>query len=651
MATSGIVKSGYARESCLYVSWQISQTDTANNRSLISWEAGIIIGGSNDWYSNAVKINSIYIDGGDSLGSGTYSNLTDNGTYKKLSGQKWVAHNVDGSKNLTVTINGWFYANGNKSGSSTFALPDIPRQATLITAPNFDDTQNPTITYSNPAGTAVTSLQACISLTGADDDIPYRDVSKTGSSYTFVLTDAERNTLLNAVQGRPSISVRFILKTVIGDAVLESPLDRTFTVDNANPIITASVIDVNDATVALTGDCGKLIKFYSNALATMSAEGQKGASIAEDLYIIRNGDNTGYGTTHIFNNVENNVFTFSAEDSRGSVGTATVTPDMVEYIKLTCRISSNKPDGNGNMTVSCVGDYFNGSFGEVSNTLSVQYRYKVSGGAFSDWEDMTVTIDGDSYYARADITGLDYHQTYSFETKAKDVLAEISSAGSPVKSIPVFHWGENDFVFEVPVAVKGDLGVKGDLRLKGDGNYGNTLYFGDGSYCYLTEPEDDVLQLKANRIDLNANSVQVGGYPIYVTDRGRWSPSLNVSAISSYTTQEGWYMKIGQYVTVGFYIKATCVSGYSETYIRISGLPFTPLFSAAGGGMCSGAYISGGHNFQCYVAETSGLITTRVQACNNTSATNLNTSSSGCYYRSGGGEITLSGTIMFMANS
>jgi hypothetical protein len=102
---------------------------------------------------------------------------------------------------------------------------------------------------------------------------------------------------------------------------------------------------------------------------------------------------------------------------------------------------------------------------------------------------------------------------------------------------------------------------------------------------------------------------------------------------------------------VGFFIKATCNSGYDTININIADLPFTPSCASAGGGMCSGAYVSAGFNFQCFVAETTGNITTRVQACNNTSATNLSTSSSGCKFRSGGGEITLSGTITYVTNS
>ena len=76
----------------------------------------------------------------------------------------------------------------------------------------------------------------------------------------------------------------------------------------------------------------------------------------------------------------------------------------------------------------------------------------------------------------------------------------------------------------------------------------------------------------------------------------------------------------------------------------------TPVCSAAGGGMCSGALVSAGFDFQCFVAETSGNITTRVQACNNTSSANLLTSASGCKYPTGGGELTVSGTITYMTS-
>ena len=458
-----------------------------------------------------------------------------------------------------------------------------------------------------------------------------------------------------------------------GSLVSTSQPVRVFpSIDNATPIVTGTVVDVNENTIALTGNSGKLIKYFSNAKATMTVEAQKGATINESLYIIRNGENSAYTTECTFEAVENNEFTFSAEDSRYLVGKDSVTLPMVEYTKLTCSIVSNRPDALGNMTVACSGNYFDDTFGAVQNTLTVQYRYAITGSTFSSWSDMEITKNNGRYYASADFVIPNFSQTqfYSFETRAIDKLITVTSTDSGIKSIPIFHWGENDFVFEVPVTFnagvagatstanaesdtyEGSKTITGNLRLKGTGNYGNHLLFGDSNYCYIAELTDDVMTIKANKINLNASGgVYVDGYAIPILDKGIWTPSLNSSAVSSYTTQYGWYSKIGQSVTIGFFIKATCKSGYNSTGISISGVPFTPLYAASGGGMCSGAYVSANNNFQCFVAETNKTITTRTQACNNTTATNLTTSASGCFYRSGGGEITLSGTITFIANS
>lgn len=434
------------------------------------------------------------------------------------------------------------------------------------------------------------------------------------------------------------------------------------------PIITASVVDTNWETTALTDDPNVLIKYFSDAKATMSAKPQGAQTIDEDMYIIRNGGKTAFGKEYTFENVESNEFTFSAADNSGLTNSVTLTPTMIDYIKVTCNIAHNRPDALGNMTVACSGDYFNDTFGDAAgaaeNSLTVQYRYSTANGAFSDWTDMRVTLIGNSYYASASLEIPNFNQNsfYSFETRAWDMLTSADSSENGVKSLPVFHWGENDFTFEVPVNFKagtngatfeevdGDLSVTGNLRLKGDGNYGNYLNFGDGNYCYIAELTDDEMTIRASKIHLSADGVYVDNYPIPILEKGVWTPRLNSSAISYYTTQYGWYSKMGQTVTVGFYIKATCNSGYSSTVISISGLPFVPMHSAAGGGLCSGAYMGSGVDFQCYVAETSGSITTRVQAYN-TSATNLSTSASGCFYRSGGGEITLSGTITFMSTT
>lgn len=430
-----------------------------------------------------------------------------------------------------------------------------------------------------------------------------------------------------------------------------------------NPSILTAVEDVNSTTIALTGNKRTLIRYRSNAYASMDITAYGGASINEDMCIIRNGSNTVYGRAGTFNNVENATFRFSAEDSNGNIGTATRTVDMIPYVELTCYMENNKPDTDGNMTVECSGDYYNGSFGARSNTLSVSYRYSKNGGSFGSWRSMTVSRSGNSYTAYANLSGLDYQASYSFEIQAEDELTITSSSAAGVSSLPVFHWSKEDFVFEVPVTfnggvegldnsnVDGDMTVTGNLRLQGDGEtYGNRLLFGDEEYCYIGEETDDSMTLHAgNKIIFDADSYEcTGAYDI--PQYGLWTPELDDSAVNYYSTRRGWYSRVGYVVTVGFYIKASCSSGYEDDDVVISGLPFTPSYSASGGGICSGAFIPSGRTFQCFVAEDGTYeITVRVQECDREYDENLGTSASGCGYPETGGTLTLSGTITYMS--
>jgi hypothetical protein len=345
------------------------------------------------------------------------------------------------------------------------------------------------------------------------------------------------------------------------------------------------------------------------------------------------------------------VFTFSAEDSEGRISTALLKPEMVDYIKLTCNAVDSRPDASGQITLTCYGDYFNQKFGTEANAkenvLYVDYRWRVRGGTWGSWSSMSITLSGNSYYAHGSVTGLDYQQSYDFEFMASDKLMTVNTTLAKVKSAPVFHWGENDVVFEVPVTINKDTNVKGNLRLKGDGNFGNYLRFGDGDYCYLAELTDDNLTIKASAINFDTNSLKLKGNSL--AEYGTWTPEFQYGGFS-YQTASGWYCKVGNVVTVGFYMKATTPSGLEEEYIEIVGLPYTPVIASAGGGMLSNGLMgSSDKNFQCFVAETDGAITTRAQDCDSTAGTVITTSAGGFRYPSNK-SLTVSGTITYMTN-
>lgn len=649
-------------------------TSTANNTSLVSYKFWISNTSNNRFYDNNWSW-SISI-GGQSIAINNFNFYVYpyNVTQTIASGQITVTHTSDGSLNMPYNVSVPNVKASNQYGppamgiSGTWALTTIPRTSSVsCTSANIGTA--PTITISSASSSFTHRLTYAF---GSQNG---QIVERTSSTvYTsWVLPTSFYSEIPNDASGLGTIyCYTYSGSTLIG----ESTCQFTATVNQgiSRPTITATITDQNAVTRALTGDSSILVRYYSKASVAMSATALNSATLVSQS--ISNGSNTYQSSAATIENIENGIFSLSATDSRGF--TTTVGRDLVAankfvpYVRLTCNIENTKPDANGNITVRCDGSYFNGSFGAVENTLTAKFRYKAQDGTYGDWIEMTAVKSGNFYtaYTSYTIPDFNYQSAYTFECQATDKLATVSTTPSTVKSLPVFHWSNDSFVFEVPVTfnagtensgavgtvstdqtIDGDLNVTGDLRLKGSGNYGNTLRFGDGNYCYITEPTDDVMTLKANSINLEANNVKVYGNLLPALGTGVWTPILNSSAVSSYSTQYGWYSKMGQTVSVGFYIKATCRSGYSSTTVTISNLPFTPMYSSAGGGMCSGAYVSAGFTFQCFVVEQDGSITTRVQACNNTSATNLSTSKSGCWYPSGGGEITISGTITYIATS
>lgn len=512
------------------------------------------------------------------------------------SGTKTIKHNTDGTKTIAISVKAAIYwSEYNVSGSGSFAL-DLVGMASITKAPNFNDEENPTIEYYNPVGNAITSLRAAISLTGAAADIEYRDVNINGNSYTFNLTATERAILRAATQGSNSRKVRFYLRNVVEGEIYFSWKEVNYTVINANPVIAASVVDANTNTIALTGDKNVLVKYHSTAVANYTATAQKEATI-EEKYIEHSGIKTATVETKTFTNIESNVFNFVATDSRNNKTTKTIQPQLVNYIKPTSNIdNTNRMDTEGNYTISCAGNYFNSKFGTASaaaaNTLTVKYRYKAQGGTYTAWQTMAHTVSGNTYTATASVSGLNYRETYIFQCCVIDKLNNINSAELSVNSLPVFHWSESDFVFEVPV------------------------YFNAGSD--------------------GATS-------------GEWTPTLTTAAaVSSYTTRQGWYQKIGNVITVGWQIKADIKAGYNTTNVVISGLPFTPAYTAFGGGIAHNVYLIAGFCFEGWAANTNGQITMRAQPCNNTAAANLQISST-AYYPTGTSTtaITLAGTICY----
>lgn len=130
MAQSGIIKTNTTYDSYFFVKWSQEAQYPATNKTRISYSCGVYCG--HHFYSNAITMSSVTINGTQVYGGGTYSDY-DVGEHIVKSGTMDITHNADGTKKFKVgAFTGWLYSNNNYSAAEKeFVLDSIPRLSNL----------------------------------------------------------------------------------------------------------------------------------------------------------------------------------------------------------------------------------------------------------------------------------------------------------------------------------------------------------------------------------------------------------------------------------------------------------------------------------------------------------------------------------------
>lgn len=259
-------------------------------------------------------------------------------------GTHTIVHDDYGNRTFTASASAGIYAfDTNRSGSGTWELPKINRIAAILSAPDFTDEDNPTITYLNSAESLVERIDACISLDTSMDDVKYKTISSNGSSYTFVLTDKDREMLRNATTKSKTRKVYFILRSTIGGEYYYSAEARILTIANAEPGFTeenVSYADVNEAVVAVTENPQHIVQNFSSLTAYITdAEAKKGATMSHytiELHgITKTTAESGAVDLGGIDSSQDLIMTVTAVDSRGNTTTVEKTVTMFEWVAPT----------------------------------------------------------------------------------------------------------------------------------------------------------------------------------------------------------------------------------------------------------------------------------------------------------------------------
>ena len=422
-------------------------TNTSNNTSTVSFSFQLSAI-QNGWGWN-IKTNPVSyrvtINGTNY--NGTIVSYGGSGTVTLKSGSLTIGHNADGSKSInfsfSVTDNpNKSYTPGNASASGSMNLTKIARYPVLNSGSNFTDEGNPTLKFTNYGVFNVrVKLEA-----GGNTSLITRDISKNATSYTFNLTEEERNKLRALCPNSNSLSVRETVCAVNGTTeVNASYKDYTMTIVNGNPTFSNFTYkDTNTTVTNVIGTDQALVKGVSTLQATVSSANKMVAkkkataknyvATIDDINVSKD-----YSTSDIvfdlgkIKTAGTKRLNIRAYDSRNNSTLVYKDITVYDYEAPVLNITSTRLNNfEDQTTLTIEGSFSSLKINDVEkNALqSVKYRYREAGGEWNDYVELTPTVDGNKFTCQDVILSLDNTNAYEFEVVATDKLSSTTKNSS-----------------------------------------------------------------------------------------------------------------------------------------------------------------------------------------------------------------------------
>ena len=374
-----------------------------------------------------------------------------------------ISHNSDGSTPTKNVATSWTASfGGGGSTSADIVFPKIDRYPMIVQAPNFSDEDNPTITYTTTLGFSSATVEACIKLVADGPEIiNYRAVSVQDGSYTFNLTNAEREILRNATPNSNTLNVVFVLRTMVGETKYFSTVSRQMTIVNGEPSFTHTELETDENVISVLGSssASTIIQNVSKMKVTVVPTAVKGATIAS----VRVSSGLNYSQTKTTSPYEFIVpvtvagMTITATDSRGNTHGAGVMKTLIEYTPVSLNSFSFKRENptSSNIILNLEATYLQKNFNNTANVPIV--KWKLDDGSFTTIPSSEYSIDTTNN--KLTITNYElsnalvYTAKGTFRIEVSDLLTSDSNTQDVIKGIPTFDYGEHD------LQVNGDLYV------------------------------------------------------------------------------------------------------------------------------------------------------------------------------------------------
>ena len=336
----------------------------------------------------------------------------------------------------------------------------INRYALLGDAPSFNDEGNPTITFTNPAGTdLVTDLKVRLTWDEGYQATSYYNIPSSdwgGGSYTMNL-NSWRGVMRNSTPNSNSMEVTYDLMSTLNGTQYHSTKVATMNIVNANPTVGAlSFKDTNATIVGITGSNQVIVQKQSTLqIHSDTSTANKGASISSKVLTFNGSNYTPDGSGNVTFTKPNIAGTYTATlkitDSRGNAALRNLSIPIRSWSQPSASYSLKRTeDFTANEAVLNVKGNISSIVVESvqKNTLQITESHRERG--VGNWS-TPVAVNNNT---DTTISNLDYQKEYEFKIEVSDSFTRAvppSTQYTPIlgKGIPIAYFDAKRHSFAV----------------------------------------------------------------------------------------------------------------------------------------------------------------------------------------------------------
>ena len=367
-----------------------------------------------------------------------------------------VRHSDDGTLSLSATASGDRIFSGTFNTSISIELPTIARASIPTIAPNpitLSANTNPLTVATNRKSTSFTHDITCTigsftkTKTGITDSTTF-DIPKTIlSDFTATSKTLEGTITCVTYNGATTIGTKTVNFNAQIDETQEHPNITSVTLTDTNP--NSAAIEAQGSYIKNATNLSASIVLGVTGSYTELASAVVQCGTKQQTYSL---SGTSQTITFTYEKLDADALIVTVYDKRGTAATQTKTWTLIPYRDITVTGAINRTSETGNTVAFTLnGACFAGSFGAVTNTATVTYKYKLH--TASTWTDGSQTFTftpsgtGETTYNYSNtISGFDYDKQYDLIFTVTDMFTSATTAEIVLTTgVPVYGNGADFF--------------------------------------------------------------------------------------------------------------------------------------------------------------------------------------------------------------